>query len=138
MRPARCLPTLPACLIAGLTTAEGEKAIRAVYAPILDAGVPLFVTDVSQIVEILGIDPRIGSGGMRPGIGYGGGCLPKDIRAFTASALQPAPSPEPDWLVRGVTRYQFCVAVGCSGYPREQMDALRDELCIDEDGQRLR
>ncbi|MEU6672294.1 UDP binding domain-containing protein [Streptomyces sp. NPDC046727] len=44
--------------------------------------------DVSQIVEILGIDPRIGSGGMRPGIGYGGGCLPKDVRAFTASARQ--------------------------------------------------
>ncbi|MFG2753753.1 UDP-glucose dehydrogenase family protein [Streptomyces xanthophaeus] len=113
----------PDRLIAGLTTAEGEKAIRAVYAPILDAGVPLFVTDpqtaelakgaantflglkisyinavadmcdaaggdVSQIVEILGIDPRIGSGGMRPGIGYGGGCLPKDVRAFTASARQ--------------------------------------------------
>ncbi|MFD6986950.1 hypothetical protein ACFWAX_40805, partial [Streptomyces sp. NPDC059956] len=44
--------------------------------------------DISQIVEILGIDPRIGSGGMRPGIGYGGGCLPKDVRAFTASARQ--------------------------------------------------
>lgn len=107
----------------GLTTAEGEKAIRAVYSPILDAGVPIFVTDpqtaelakgaansflglkisyinavadicqaaggdVSQIVDILGIDPRIGSGGMRPGIGYGGGCLPKDVRAFTASARQ--------------------------------------------------
>ncbi|MET8218059.1 UDP-glucose dehydrogenase family protein [Streptomyces hirsutus] len=113
----------PDRLIAGLTTAEAEKAIRAVYAPILAAGVPLFVTDpqtaelakgaantflglkisyinavadmceaaggdVSQIVEILGIDPRIGSGGMRPGIGYGGGCLPKDVRAFTASARQ--------------------------------------------------
>ncbi|MER5932489.1 UDP-glucose/GDP-mannose dehydrogenase family protein [Streptomyces sp. NPDC002054] len=113
----------PDRIIAGLTTAEAEKAIRAVYAPILDAGVPIFVTDfqtaelakgaansflglkisyinavadmceaaggdVSQIVEILGIDPRIGSGGMRPGIGYGGGCLPKDVRAFTASARQ--------------------------------------------------
>ncbi|WP_435260358.1 UDP-glucose dehydrogenase family protein [Streptomyces sp. 1222.5] len=113
----------PDRIIAGLTTAEGEKAIRAVYAPILDAGVPIFVTDpqtaelakgaantflglkisyinavadmctaaggdISQIVDILGIDPRIGSGGMRPGIGYGGGCLPKDVRAFTASARQ--------------------------------------------------
>ncbi|MGW6690691.1 hypothetical protein [Streptomyces sp. NPDC054961] len=33
--------------------------------------------DVSLIVQILGIDPRIGSGGMRPGIGYFGGCLPR-------------------------------------------------------------
>ncbi|MFF3863226.1 hypothetical protein [Streptomyces sp. NPDC002209] len=40
--------------------------------------------DISQIVDILGIDPRIGAGGMRPGIG----CLPKDVPAFTASARQ--------------------------------------------------
>lgn len=113
----------PDRIIAGLTTAEAEKTIRAVYAPILDAGVPLFVCDpqtaelakgaantflglkisyinavadmceaaggdIVKIVDILGIDPRIGGGGMRPGIGYGGGCLPKDIRAFTASARQ--------------------------------------------------
>ncbi|MCX4985791.1 hypothetical protein [Streptomyces sp. NBC_00572] len=44
--------------------------------------------DVAQLVEALGIDPRIGHGGMRPGIGYGGGCLPKDVLAFTASAGQ--------------------------------------------------
>ena len=113
----------PDRLIAGVSTAEGEKAIRAVYAGIIDAGVPIFVTDpqtaelakgaantflglkisyinavadmceaadgdISQIVDILGIDPRIGAEGMRPGIGYGGGCLPKDVRAFTASARQ--------------------------------------------------
>lgn len=113
----------PDRLIAGVTSAEGEKVIREVYAGILDAGVPIFITDpqtaelakgaansylglkisyinavadmceaaggdISKIVEILGIDPRIGAGGMRPGIGYGGGCLPKDVRAFTASARQ--------------------------------------------------
>ncbi|MER7702209.1 UDP-glucose/GDP-mannose dehydrogenase family protein [Kitasatospora sp. NPDC097605] len=111
----------PDRIIAGVTSAEGEKAIRTVYAAILDTGVPLFVCDpataelakgaantflglkisyingvadmcekasgdVAKIVEILGIDPRIGAGGMQPGIGYGGGCLPKDVRAFTASA----------------------------------------------------
>ncbi|MFD7580566.1 UDP-glucose dehydrogenase family protein [Kitasatospora sp. NPDC059817] len=42
--------------------------------------------DVSTLVEALEIDPRIGAGGMHPGPGYGGGCLPKDVRAFTASA----------------------------------------------------
>jgi UDPglucose 6-dehydrogenase len=113
----------PDRIIAGVTSAEGEKAIREVYAGILDTGVPLFACDpataelakgaantflglkisyinavanmceaaggdITQIVEILGIDPRIGAGGMQPGIGYGGGCLPKDVRAFTASAKQ--------------------------------------------------
>lgn len=39
--------------------------------------------DVNTVAYGLGIDPRIGHGGMRPGIGYGGGCLPKDVKAFT-------------------------------------------------------
>jgi UDPglucose 6-dehydrogenase len=39
--------------------------------------------DVTQVAQVLGIDPRIGPLGMRPGIGYGGGCLPKDVAAFT-------------------------------------------------------
>ncbi|MER6256282.1 UDP-glucose/GDP-mannose dehydrogenase family protein [Streptomyces sp. NPDC001584] len=111
----------PDRIVAGLTTAEAEKAIRTVFAPILETGVPLFITtpetaelakgaansflgvkisfmnavsnmcdaaggDVTQIVDILGVDVRIGKGSMSPGLGYGGGCLPKDIRAFTASA----------------------------------------------------
>lgn len=45
---------------------------------------------------------------------------------------------QPEQVVRGVARYQFCVAAGCAGYPRQHMDALRDELCVDESGQRLR
>ncbi|MER5545147.1 UDP-glucose dehydrogenase family protein [Streptomyces sp. NPDC001118] len=44
--------------------------------------------DVLTLVEALGFDPRIGAKGMMPGIGFGGGCLPKDVRAFTASARQ--------------------------------------------------
>ncbi|MER5971456.1 UDP-glucose/GDP-mannose dehydrogenase family protein [Streptomyces sp. NPDC002055] len=39
--------------------------------------------DVATVAHGIGIDPRIGHGGMRPGIGYGGGCLPKDVAAFT-------------------------------------------------------
>jgi UDPglucose 6-dehydrogenase len=39
--------------------------------------------DVTQVARVVGIDQRIGPLGMRPGLGYGGGCLPKDVTAFT-------------------------------------------------------
>jgi UDPglucose 6-dehydrogenase len=42
--------------------------------------------DVTTLADILGHDVRIGRKGMRPGLGFGGGCLPKDIRGFMARA----------------------------------------------------
>lgn len=42
--------------------------------------------DVSQLADALGYDPRIGRQCLNAGLGFGGGCLPKDIRAFMARA----------------------------------------------------
>ncbi|MFF2850065.1 UDP-glucose dehydrogenase family protein [Streptomyces sp. NPDC058001] len=42
--------------------------------------------DVSRLAEALSHDDRIGGRFLRPGVGFGGGCLPKDIRAFMARA----------------------------------------------------
>ncbi|MBU6163885.1 MAG: UDP-glucose/GDP-mannose dehydrogenase family protein [Actinomycetales bacterium] len=40
--------------------------------------------DVTVLAKAIGYDPRIGSKFLQAGIGFGGGCLPKDIRAFMA------------------------------------------------------
>ncbi|HET7476247.1 MAG TPA: UDP-glucose/GDP-mannose dehydrogenase family protein [Dermatophilaceae bacterium] len=42
--------------------------------------------DVAQLADALGQDPRIGRRFLNAGLGFGGGCLPKDIRAFMARA----------------------------------------------------
>jgi UDPglucose 6-dehydrogenase len=42
--------------------------------------------DVSMVMKGLGMDPRIGSTYLSPGIGFGGPCLEKDLQALTFSA----------------------------------------------------
>ncbi|MGW6395613.1 UDP-glucose dehydrogenase family protein [Streptomyces sp. NPDC055103] len=42
--------------------------------------------DVAKLAEAIGHDDRIGAKFLRAGVGFGGGCLPKDIRAFMARA----------------------------------------------------
>ena len=42
--------------------------------------------DVVQLAEAIGHDTRIGNRFLNAGLGFGGGCLPKDIRAFMARA----------------------------------------------------
>ena len=38
--------------------------------------------DIREVVQCLGHDPRIGPAFLRPGIGYGGSCFPKDVSAL--------------------------------------------------------
>lgn len=42
--------------------------------------------DVSELADAIGYDARIGRRFLNAGVGFGGGCLPKDIRAFMARA----------------------------------------------------
>jgi len=100
---------------------RAEKAVRELYAPMLEAQIPFLVTDlqtaelvkvsanaflatkisfinaiseiceaadadVTVLADALGYDPRIGRRFLNAGLGFGGGCLPKDIRAFMARA----------------------------------------------------
>jgi UDPglucose 6-dehydrogenase len=111
----------PDRLVLGITSERGEAAMREVYAPLIDAGTPVVVTDlataqlvkvaanaflatkisfinamaevceathadVTKLSEALAHDTRIGGRFLHAGLGFGGGCLPKDIRAFMARA----------------------------------------------------
>ena len=42
--------------------------------------------DVTALADAIGLDERIGRKFLGAGLGFGGGCLPKDIRAFMARA----------------------------------------------------
>jgi UDPglucose 6-dehydrogenase len=44
--------------------------------------------DVTHLAAALAHDTRIGGRFLQPGLGFGGGCLPKDIRAFGARAKE--------------------------------------------------
>ncbi len=44
--------------------------------------------DVTRVAEGMGLDPRIGSAFLNPGIGFGGFCFPKDLQAFRANCRE--------------------------------------------------
>lgn len=111
----------PDRLVFGVESERAEHALRAAFAPILDAKTPLVVADLrtAELVKVaansflatkisyinamaevceatgadvnllataLSHDDRIGGRFLKPGLGFGGGCLPKDIRAFAHRA----------------------------------------------------
>ena len=74
--------------------------------------------DVSTLADALGYDARIGRGFLSAGLGFGGGCLGKDIRAFMARADELG-VPEPVHLLRQVDQIN-------SGRRKHAADIARD------------
>jgi UDPglucose 6-dehydrogenase len=44
--------------------------------------------DVGPVAHGMGLDPRIGPTYLEPGVGFGGSCLPKDVKALVAKACE--------------------------------------------------
>src|SRR5262249_41209637 len=82
-------------LVTALATAELAKvaanAFRATKISFINAMAEVCEAtgaDVLSLADALGRDPRIGGAALRPGLGFGGGCLPKDIRGLAARATE--------------------------------------------------
>jgi UDPglucose 6-dehydrogenase len=55
--------------------------------------------DAAELAKAIGYDERIGNKFLRNGVGFGGGCLPKDIRALVARANELGVSESVEFLV---------------------------------------
>ena len=79
----------PPLLVTSINSAELIKhacnsflALKISYANLISDICENMGADVEEVVEAMGMDPRIGPSFLRPGLGFGGFCLPKDIQAF--------------------------------------------------------
>ena len=54
--------------------------------------------DVAELSGAMGMDPRIGGRYLHAGLGFGGGCLPKDIRSFRSQAAGLGVTAVEDWM----------------------------------------
>lgn len=83
----------PTWLVTTINSAELIKhasnsflAIKISYANMVSDLAEMLGADIEQVMHGVGLDPRIGAHFLRPGLGFGGFCLPKDLQAFVRLA----------------------------------------------------
>lgn len=83
----------PTWLVTTINSAELIKhasnsflAIKISYANMVADLAEMLGADIEQVMHGVGLDPRIGAHFLKPGLGFGGFCLPKDLQAFVRLA----------------------------------------------------
>jgi UDPglucose 6-dehydrogenase len=91
---AACPPARPpAWLVTTINSAELIKhasnsflALKISYANMVSDLAEKLGANIEEVLHGVGLDPRIGPHFFRPGLGFGGFCLPKDLQAFVRLA----------------------------------------------------
>jgi len=86
--------------------ANGFLAMKISFANTISKIAEGIGADGEGLAKALSLDPRIGAGHLRPGLGYGGSCLPKDLAAIASLARRFAGSADLFGAVDRVNREQ--------------------------------
>ncbi len=93
-------------------------ALRIVYANVLAEICEQSEADIDEVIQVMGYEKRIGDHYWYPGLGYGGSCFPKDVKALAHYCHQ---------LNLGQNLFAFINELNC-GRPLEILDKLEQAL----------